>query len=86
MKNRTYCSYKGDTMDFPRYVFTEKGEEKCTLGTYGTAIVEDQEEFDAAMKAGFKKDVTDLFKEEIDKKTAKKNLFKKDKKAEEDDF
>jgi hypothetical protein len=49
-------------MDFPRYVFTSKSEEEeCELGSYGTVIVEDKEEFDAAIKAGYKKVLTDLF-------------------------
>lgn len=48
-------------MDFPRYVFTSEGKEKCTLGTYGVIIVEDKDEFDAAIKAGYKKELIDLF-------------------------
>ena len=72
-------------MDFPRYVFTEEGEEKCTLGTYGAEIVEDKDEFDAAMKAGYKEELSELFDKPEPKKFAKKVSFKKEK-PDEDDF
>lgn len=73
-------------MDFPRNVFTKEGDEKCSLGTYGIALVEDKEEFDAAMKAGYKKLITDVFEKEVEAKKAAKNPFKKSVKKDEDDF
>jgi len=73
-------------MDFPRYVFTGEGEEKCKLGTYGTALVESKEEFKAAIEAGYKETVTDLFKKEVEAKKAKAKQFKKGIVKDEDDF
>jgi hypothetical protein len=40
-------------MDFPRFVFTSPGPDKCNGGTYGTELVEDKAEYDVALKAGF---------------------------------
>lgn len=57
-------------MDFPRYVFTSEGDQKCKLGTYGTEIVEDEAEFKAALKAGYVAEVTELFDKPVAKKFA----------------
>jgi hypothetical protein len=57
-------------LSFPRYVFTEKGDEKCKLGDYGVAIVDDEDEFKAALKEGYKENITDLFEKEVKKKAA----------------
>ena len=40
-------------MDFPRFVFTSPGSETCQGGTYGSELVADQSEYDAAIEAGF---------------------------------
>lgn len=40
-------------MDFPRYVFTSPGKEKVKEGSYGTRLVQDDEEYEAALNAGF---------------------------------
>lgn len=40
-------------MDFPRYVFTSPGKEKVKEGSYGTRLVQNDEEYEAALKAGF---------------------------------
>ena len=78
-------------MDFPRYVFTSEGKEKCALGTYGVALVEDKDEFAAAIKAGYKKEITDLFetpkKAEPFKKPKAKTFkdIEKEKKVESED-
>ena len=40
-------------MEFPRYVFTSPGPEKIPGGSYGTELVNDQDEFDDAIAAGF---------------------------------
>ena len=73
-------------MDFPRNVFIKEGEEKCALGTYGIELVEDQDEFDAAIKAGYKKLITDVFEKEVEAKKAAKSPFKKQTKKDDDDF
>lgn len=82
-------------MDFPRYVFTSEGEEKCSEGTYGAVIVEDKNEFDAAIKAGYKKSITDVFEKPKPKtegfkkpktKTFKETEANTKKEAEKDDF
>jgi len=76
-------------MDFPRYVFTKEGEEICHLGTYGTELVGDEDELEAAKTAGYKENISELFKKEVEEKVAKKNRFKnpfKKENIEEDDF
>ena len=40
-------------MEFPRLVFTSPGDQKIDGGSYGYEVTNDQEEYDAAIKAGF---------------------------------
>lgn len=40
-------------MDFPRLVFISPGKLACNGGTYAHELVDTQESFDAAIKAGF---------------------------------
>lgn len=40
-------------MEFPRYVFITPGPEKHGADTVGTQLVIDEDEYDAALKAGF---------------------------------
>lgn len=79
--------------DFPRYVFTEEGNERDVRGTYGVALVEAEEDYNAALEAGYKANIYELFEApepeikvfEAPKPKVFKKEDKKDIKIDEDD-
>lgn len=46
-------------MEFPRFVFISPGKHECQGGTYSQELVKSQEEYDAAVKAGFSATIPD---------------------------
>ncbi len=56
-------------MDFPRFVFTSPGPQQCQGGTYGQELVQDQVEYDAAIKAGFCATLPEALESKMDKKS-----------------
>lgn len=72
-------------MEFPRYVFTSPGNLSAGWGrTYGEEIVNDDAEYEAALKAGFYSTLPEAFEAAKNPKPAKAEEAKADKPAKPD--
>jgi hypothetical protein len=63
-------------LEFPRFVFTSPGPLPCNGGTYGEKIVQDEDEHEAALKAGFFSTLPEALEDALTAPKAKAELAK----------